>query len=80
MDIIEEFKTEYASSALKEDAMSERCIELFDAIMGDYFSSHEEMDELITEIREEYGYVQKTPEQLKIEELEAKLNALLAKG
>lgn len=75
--MIELFKKEYYESALLKGRMSDKCIKLFHELMMNEFDSHEQMDELIEQIKREHNMIEKTPEQLKIEELEAKLNDIL---
>lgn len=71
------FKELYYLDVILNGAMSSELHSIFLKLTSEFNLSNNDMDDIINEVKIKHGVSDKTDEQLKIEELESKLNEIL---
>ena len=71
------FKELYYLDIILNGVMSSELHSLFLKLTSEFNLSNTDMDAIINEVKIKHGFIDKTDDQLKIEELESKLNEIL---
>lgn len=71
------FKELYYVDVILNGAMSGELHSLFLKLTSEFNLSNNDMDDIINEVKIKHSFIDKTDDQLKIEELESKLNEIL---